>query len=220
MKNAFTLVETLVVVVIVSLLSALAIPTISNVLDKTKSTETVARLRQLQLANQHYAADHDGRYLPLYTGTGFLSDGWKWNPDFLAYLNMEADAIGTPAWEKAMNSAYWNSSRQPHAQIAYYASIPWSDTAATGIRSSMIVNPTQLIAFIDANDWWVNPYSHADWVDRSSEQQSAPRPAYRNSGGRAAAVTYGGNILLLSKAELDPFSDQGKRHWFVNGESE
>ncbi len=59
---AFTLVELLVVVAIISLLAAILFPVFARARDKARQTACLSHLRQLGLAAQQYVTDNDGTY--------------------------------------------------------------------------------------------------------------------------------------------------------------
>ena len=56
----FTLIELLIVVVIIGLLAAIAIPGLLNALDKTKQTSSATMLRQFGVALELYNTDNTG----------------------------------------------------------------------------------------------------------------------------------------------------------------
>ncbi len=60
-RQAFSLVELLVVVAIVALLAALLLPALSRARDRSRRAVCASNLRQLGLALASYAQDHDGR---------------------------------------------------------------------------------------------------------------------------------------------------------------
>jgi prepilin-type N-terminal cleavage/methylation domain-containing protein/prepilin-type processing-associated H-X9-DG protein len=60
-QTAFTLMEVLVVVAIISILSALLFPVFTRAKLKSKSTVSVSNLKQLYLATQVYGADYDDK---------------------------------------------------------------------------------------------------------------------------------------------------------------
>ena len=62
-RNAFTLVELMVVIVILALLISLFLVASGSITDSALSTEDSARLRSITLANAAFAADHDQRLL-------------------------------------------------------------------------------------------------------------------------------------------------------------
>lgn len=65
MKNrAFTLVELLVTIAIVSILVALTCDAVRSARERSEQVQCASNLRQLLGANAAYAADHDGSYVP------------------------------------------------------------------------------------------------------------------------------------------------------------
>ena len=62
--NAFTIIEMLVVISIISLLTAILIPTLAASKNQAKMLLCKSNLRQLALANQNYANDHHGYSVP------------------------------------------------------------------------------------------------------------------------------------------------------------
>ena len=69
MKSAFTLVELLVVLAIVAVLAALAVPVYQSVQLSSSQVVAVSALRQLGMAGQGYLADHNNVYWPFRADT-------------------------------------------------------------------------------------------------------------------------------------------------------
>lgn len=63
-RRAFTLVELLMVIVIISILAALTLPAISSVRRAALSSAGLSNIRQLAQANLAYTSDHGGRFCP------------------------------------------------------------------------------------------------------------------------------------------------------------
>lgn len=61
-EAGFTLVELLVVMLILGILAAIAIPTFFNQRDKAKDAEAKEMVRTAQTATETYAVDHNGSY--------------------------------------------------------------------------------------------------------------------------------------------------------------
>ena len=61
-ESGFTLVELLVVMLILGLLAAIAIPAFFNQRDKARDAEAKAAVRTAQTAIETYATDHNGSY--------------------------------------------------------------------------------------------------------------------------------------------------------------
>ena len=62
--DAFTLVELLVVMAIVAVLASMLLPVLAGAKGRAQSVQCLGNLRQLQVAWQLYADDHDGRLAP------------------------------------------------------------------------------------------------------------------------------------------------------------
>jgi prepilin-type N-terminal cleavage/methylation domain-containing protein len=63
-KRGFTLIEILIVVVIIGILAAIAIPKFANTKDKTYVAAMKSDLRNLATYEKQYAADNNGAYFP------------------------------------------------------------------------------------------------------------------------------------------------------------
>jgi len=61
-ESGFTLVELLVVMLILGLLAAIAIPAFFNQRDKAKDSDTKEQVRTAQTAMETFSTDHDGDY--------------------------------------------------------------------------------------------------------------------------------------------------------------
>ena len=66
--SAFTLIELLIVVAIIAILAAIAIPNFANARTRTLVVRTVADLKALVNAFEMYSLDNGGRYVPDYDG--------------------------------------------------------------------------------------------------------------------------------------------------------
>ena len=61
-KRGFTLIELLVVIAIIGILSSVVLASLNSARKKTREARRVADLKQLQLALELYADDHNGYY--------------------------------------------------------------------------------------------------------------------------------------------------------------
>ena len=97
-QKGFTLIELLIVVAIIGIIAAIAIPNLLNAIDRGKQKRTMADMRSIGTAVESYAVDNNfypkgmanvgaaqisAHVSPIYIKTVPLSDGWNnaWHID-------------------------------------------------------------------------------------------------------------------------------------------
>ena len=92
-QNGFTLIELLIVVAIIGIIAAIAIPNLLNAIDRSKQKRTMADMRSVGTAVEEYSVDNN--FYPVQTTQGDVSgisstlepqyikvtttlDGWNW----------------------------------------------------------------------------------------------------------------------------------------------
>jgi len=68
-KKGFTLVELMIVIVIIGILAAIAIPKFADMVDKSKEGATKAQLTAMRGALNVYYSDNEGKYIRVPSGT-------------------------------------------------------------------------------------------------------------------------------------------------------
>ena len=98
-KKGFTLIELLVVIAIIALLLSILTPALNAVKERGKRVICMNNLRQLGMANNIYAQQYGGRFIPsegeyfeitLPDGTIKERAAWCYNPTFLKLLDQRA----------------------------------------------------------------------------------------------------------------------------------
>ena len=96
-KNAFTLIELLIVVAIIAILAAIAVPNFLEAQTRAKVTRVVSDMRTLGLALESYYVDNN-KYIPAISGR----DDGRWHMWFMVFendqggINMIGSELTTP----------------------------------------------------------------------------------------------------------------------------
>src|SRR3989454_791783 len=72
-QKGFTLIELLIVVAIIGIIAAIAIPNLLNAIDRSKQKRTMADIRSVGTAVEEYAIDNN--FYPVQTTQGDLNPG-------------------------------------------------------------------------------------------------------------------------------------------------
>jgi len=97
-RKGFTLIELLIVVVIIGILAAIAIPKFANTKDKAYIAAMKSDLRNLATHEESYAADSGGKY--------FSGDGSAWGFTPSQNVTVTATATASPnAWSATATHA-------------------------------------------------------------------------------------------------------------------
>ena len=92
--SGFTLIELLIVVAIIGIIAAIAIPNLLNAIDRSKQKRTMADMRSIGTSCEEYSIDNNfypvqttqgavtgisGNLTPMYIKVVPDKDGWNWN---------------------------------------------------------------------------------------------------------------------------------------------
>jgi len=117
MKKAFTLIELLIVVAIIAILAAIAVPNFLEAQTRSKVSRFMADLRSMSVGVEAYVVDHN-RYPP---------------PDAVP-ASPQAGACPDPWWEAPEDAEEGFLSRRLTTPIAYVTALPW-DIFPSGERT-------------------------------------------------------------------------------------
>lgn len=120
-RTAFTLIELLVVISVISLLMAILIPVLSKAREQGKSVVCRGNLRTLALANELYAGDWDGWYVPVIDETmvGEVAFCWNSNNAFRRIVGLSRKREGAERF--VLPEEYWCPSDRMVRNEAYWA---------------------------------------------------------------------------------------------------
>ena len=85
-KQGFTLIELLVVISIIAVLMSVMMPALGKAREQAKKTMCANNVKQFGLANQLYATEFDGWYIPILNDKNTL---WCINPKMLGYMGID-----------------------------------------------------------------------------------------------------------------------------------
>ena len=96
-KKGFTLIELLIVVVIIGILAAIAIPKFANTKDKAYVAAMKSDLRNMATYEEQYAADNGGAY---FSGTATMASPLQgFTPSQNVTVTVTATAGPPPSWD-------------------------------------------------------------------------------------------------------------------------
>lgn len=230
LRRGFTLVEVLVMITIMIVIAGLALLGIQSARDYADMTVSMNRIKGLGVANAAYAADHNGRYVPIITTDDDAKPGvqWHFNAEFLKALMGELKLLegvvgyeGTggipvgvldPVTVKA-RKRYWDrlSGSYGYNQEHIPGGFSWGAKAQKAQQTIMTIpNPSRTFNFITATDWLVRYDARYQWLNRPIEGKTENgQIAYRHKG-KAIAVFYDGHTELISPGDMRGFDARGE----------
>ncbi len=118
--QAFTVIELLVVVAIIVILVGFLMPMGSRMLENSRATKCSSNLRQIGVALNSYADDHNQLYPMIYDGTaGEGSTTWMWK--LKEYLSMPDNSMGPSPLPRAAGIFVCPSLKPVEARGVSYA---------------------------------------------------------------------------------------------------
>jgi prepilin-type processing-associated H-X9-DG protein len=231
--RGFTLTEALVAIVILISLAILALSGLSKLRAVGDKAVAARNLSQLQLANASHAADHGGKFVPVYSfdEDGVKTSQWTSNPDFLVHFKADGlhDSKGKVAASLPINLMDPVTSRAKKKGFDDIASSYGYNTeglpgyklpgASAAYTLSQLASPNRTVAFSTATDWIVCHGSRFRWTGTAAVEgrSTDQKMAFRHKG-KALVAYYDGHVGEVSFDDLRTIDKQGgKTHPFWLG---
>jgi len=181
-------VELLVVVAIIALLIAILLPSLNKARDVARGVQCLSALKQIKLADEYYAEDNQGWYVPISGrknvpspyGDWYVSSGWLPYIPFVKYKNAGLNGmwpnalicpkavrsqavLGLPPGQSAPGDtlASYHRMSLSYGPNAEGAKIPNIDPnyVYDGYRRNKVVSPAAKMQYVDGLDRWIYEYA-------------------------------------------------------------
>jgi prepilin-type processing-associated H-X9-DG protein/prepilin-type N-terminal cleavage/methylation domain-containing protein len=212
-KSGFTIVELMVVIGIIAVLTAILLPALRGVRDRAASVRCQSNLRELYVAQLHFAGDNDGRFAGV-----SQSSGDRWEARLARYLTrsdrtprqlLDCPTGPGPKNESTVASNYGINScvMMSNWRMRRDAKMDASRIVLMGDKSH------QDDDFLVTDDGWYlhQPEDTGRWYRNSLHR---PGSAYRHAGGKLANyVMADGHVESMRIGTLT----RNSGHWFWGG---
>lgn len=203
-QSAFTLIEILVVLAIITLLAALLFPAFNAVRRAGRTTTCQNNLRQIGIAMQLYQTDYH-----FYPTFGRSSEWCSWSSNIAPYVKANEVFTCPEAPEKFFKSGCPKPESEGDVTFAFRGGYSLNTTESSRISDLRILMPTQLILVIDGGgDITTPPHGSGPLSDVDMISIGVAR---RHQGG-ANALFADGHTKWMS---LDALKDRS--HWTTSG---
>ncbi len=221
-RCGFTLTELLVVILILVVLAALSFMGLGRTRAAADKAGSTRNLSQLQIANVSYAADHNGKLVPLRVNDDKgQATRWFQDPAFLGNLIGEVyDNSGKQLKTvplEMLDPTVVRARKEKYDSI--YASYGMNDTTLqlggtpgldSGHNLNLISNPARSMAFSTATDFRVTYNSRLNWdlKNPNDSKTAAGDMAYRHNN-KVLVVYFDGHVGEMSTSDMKAIDAKG-----------
>ncbi|MGI5816488.1 MAG: type II secretion system protein [Armatimonadota bacterium] len=179
MRLGFTLIELLVVIAIISILAAILFPAFARAREQARQASCTSNLRQIGIAWQMYAGDHDDLVVPEWyfapePAPRYNDDSgglWDWPVLLQSYIR-NRDIYECPSYPGLIYDLPGSSTDLPYPvyyTLAQTAARDFSSDARPPLSLARVANPSDKIVMTDkwhSDSVWTNvivPGEREDW---------------------------------------------------------
>lgn len=199
-KAGFTLIELLIVIAVIAALSAIGIGGMHKYRTAADASASMSSIRQLQIANQMYAADHGGKYVGV---------AWATNSDYLAELTGNANPVPDDLPKTVLDPAVYRSKRPGFASLPQsYGYVVAGMSGGESFRMSEVVDPARSAAFITA----ATPAGQVGYTAAPVTEEAAESGAMGvvlRHDDAAIVVYYDGHVEELKQSDFSRIASEG-----------
>ncbi|PAW76538.1 MAG: hypothetical protein B9S32_14935 [Verrucomicrobia bacterium Tous-C9LFEB] len=215
-RQAFTLIESLTTVAIISILAIVLIPTVEIVRESTQNATCLANLRQIGMLMSLYANDNSGRLPPSYNLTlenyhswpyavmqsaGYTVTGIDTLDPKCSYRDQAKTVFKCPTLLK-LRPASWLTYSMNHAAA--------SDTSGNnfreGLRISSVANPARQIVVTDGaktSSFFSSTLDNIAYIGTFHRtSNSSTTGGYQIANGQAHILCLDGHVGLITREEI------------------
>jgi prepilin-type N-terminal cleavage/methylation domain-containing protein len=215
-QRGFTLVELLVVILIIATLAVLALWGTKRVRDSANKSTSIRNLSQIQIANASYAADHNGRFVPIRANDqSGKPTRWFQDPDFLGNLIGEVfDSSGKQVETihlSLLDPKVLSGRKSGYDKI--YSSYGMNDTSLqlggepdlnSGHSLNQVSDPSRTMSFATATDFRVTYNSRYKWdFENPNDSKTAGGEIAYRYGNKVLVVYFDGHVGELGKSDFE-----------------
>ena len=223
----FTLIELLVVISIIALLIAILLPALGAARKAVQSTKCLSTLRQFAIAQEVYALDYDGFYLPIALGPNPSAPARRWwyqNPHFRDQLGLpKVAAIGwryypqefvcpaaevananpaPPAGRADIREAYGMNQTAVRKNI--FPSNTYNNASYIGVKQIQVLEPSETIVMGDAMGDRIESSTSDDYIGEVATTATPAPVACRHPGKTVNLLYVDSHAANTARKEVDP----------------
>lgn len=201
-RGGFTLIELLTVIAILGILATIIIPTVGKVQEKARRAADASNLRQIAIACQTWATDHNDRYPPK---TGIDSAGLlQPTPSSTTTIHTFAAALAQSGG--IAEGSLWISPADPKAPVAAIGQV--LNPTKSGVDTTFAASELsfQVVTGINATSGTTTPLAFTRGLNTSGKWLKSNDAVYGDDGGHIVFV--GGNVAFYR--DLGNSSTDGK----------